>query len=129
MNIQVGSSTPDITTPGSSKIPTLIRLLHGGSVAHELIHVPMTSSSAQSSKLKASANTKGDAAQDEDMLDSDEDEDDDSNPNDVEWNADAYVTNANYHVKKMTFLLFINRKSFPPSLFLPVSELSLALLG
>lgn len=128
MNIQAGSSTPDITTPGSSKIPTLIRLLHGGSVAHELIHVPMISSSAQSSKLKASADTKGDV-EDEDMLDSDEDEDDGSNPNDVEWNADAYVTNANYHVKKMTFLLFINRKCFPPSLFLPVSELSLALLG
>lgn len=31
---------------------------------------------------------------------------------DPDWEAEAYVTNANYHVKKMTFLLFINRMSF-----------------
>lgn len=41
---------------------------------------------------------------DDEMID-----DDDDNKGDVQWNGDAYVTSANYHVKKMTFLLFINR--------------------
>lgn len=36
-------------------------------------------------------------------------EDDDSGDG-VKWGGEAYVTNANYHVKKMTFLLFINRE-------------------
>jgi hypothetical protein len=29
----------------------------------------------------------------------------------TEWEAEAYITNANYHMKKMVFLLFINRTS------------------
>jgi hypothetical protein len=34
----------------------------------------------------------------------------------VKWSMDAYVSNANYHVKKMTFILFINRVFAPPPL-------------
>lgn len=62
---------------------------------------------------------KPDGDGDVDMLDAEEEEEEeeDGDPNDVQWNADAYVTNANYHVKKMTFLLFINRMFDLPSLF------------
>lgn len=40
----------------------------------------------------------------EDMLEDDESGDT------AKWGGEAYITNANYHVKKMTFLLFINRR-------------------
>lgn len=80
---QAGTSRPDISTIAgpTSTITTAIQNLYGPSIAKELIHV-----TAQS-PVRGKGKSKGDAA---------------------DWDVEAYVTNANYHVKRMGFLLFIN---------------------
>ncbi|KAF8322563.1 DNA mismatch repair protein MutL [Clavulina sp. PMI_390] len=104
---KTGSATPDISTPGSSQIPTTIRLLHGGAVAQELIHVPMSSHSGLRKRRRPDSSSEDGVSDGGDV----ESEQDEADPNDVQWAAEAYVTSANYHVKKMTFLLFINHRS------------------
>lgn len=91
---QVGSASPDVLTPSSSTIPSTIKLLYGPSVGRELLHI--TTKAKPAVRIK-NAN-KDDAG---------ESGDDDSDP---EWHAEVYASSANYHAKKFTFLLFINRK-------------------
>jgi DNA mismatch repair protein MLH1 len=65
-------------------------LLYGSSIARELLHVE-----ASSEEIAHRKRLKGKAKADDD---------------EPEWSVEAFFTNANYHVKKFTFLLFINRK-------------------
>ncbi|KDQ10268.1 hypothetical protein BOTBODRAFT_36380 [Botryobasidium botryosum FD-172 SS1] len=85
---KAGSTAPDISTPAGSTVPSSIKLLYGPTIARELVHIVSSSSSSSAS------NAKGKGKED-----------------DAQWEAEAYVTNANYHVKKMVFLLFINHRS------------------
>lgn len=87
--MQVGSPSPDVSTPSSSTVVGTIRLLHGQTIAKELLHVEVSS-----------GRDGGPAPNDED----DEEAEAES------WSADAYVTNANYQSKKTVLLLFINRQ-------------------
>ncbi len=59
--------------------------------------------------MTASSTDKKGAKTDE-QLDG-EDEDEDMSEDTEAWSAEAHFTNANYQAKKMTLLLFINRKS------------------
>lgn len=46
---------------------------------------------------------------DENSMEIDKNDDELDSGDEPKWMAEAYITNANYHVKKMVFLLFINR--------------------
>ncbi|KAG8873304.1 DNA mismatch repair protein [Tulasnella sp. 331] len=84
-----GSRGPEISTPSNSSTPINIKLLYGASVERELLHI------STSSKVKEApdASKKGKGLDD-----------------DPDWEAEAYATNANYHAKKITLLLFINHR-------------------
>lgn len=91
-------------------------MLHGPSVAHELVHVVMSSSGSPVRPEKRKAKTKplfhdeeGDEVLDSEPEPEDEEMDIDGSGGEVKWTGEAYATSANYHAKKMGFLLFINR--------------------
>ncbi|KAI0053206.1 DNA mismatch repair protein MutL [Auriscalpium vulgare] len=92
---KAGSSTPDLSTPSSSTTQQAIRLLYGQNVAKDLLNVEVSSSKKGKRKRKSS-----DDLDDEDLEDATSEQ----------WKADAHFTNANYHSKKMVFLLFINHR-------------------
>jgi DNA mismatch repair protein MLH1 len=102
---KVGTSTPDLSTP-SSATKQAVRLLYGQGVAKDLLSVDI--SPPKSKKRKRNADDSGSG-----MGKSREDD---------SWIAQAHFTNANYHSKKMVFLLFINSKRFPQSLCVLSSE-------
>ncbi|RDB30347.1 DNA mismatch repair protein Mlh1 [Hypsizygus marmoreus] len=87
---KAGSPSPDLSSPSASETSNTIRLLYGHSVAKELVLVKVSS--------------KDQSTEDTDM-DVDETTDDPES-----WNAEAYISNANYQAKKMVFLLFINHR-------------------
>ena len=89
---KVGTSAPDLSTPSSATKQT-VRLLYGQGVAKDLLSVDI--SHPKSKKRKRDADDGGPG-----MGKSTEDG----------WIAQAHFTNANYHSKKMVFLLFINSK-------------------
>lgn len=62
-------------------------------MANELLNTT-ASSDARKKKRALKGKAKGKSKEDE-----------------SEWTAEVYVTSPNYQAKKMTFLLFINRKS------------------
>jgi DNA mismatch repair protein MLH1 len=85
---QVGSASPELSSPASSSTPKAIQLLYGNSIAKNLLQVSV--SPLDNSKSKKSDKEKS------------------SDTNDEPWSAIAHFTNANYQAKKMVFLLFIN---------------------
>ena len=92
---KVGTSTPDLSTP-SSETKQAVRLLYGQGVAKDLLSVEI--SPPRTKKRKRDANDSGPGT---------------GEPNeDSSWSAQAHFTNANYHSKKMVFLLFINSNDF-----------------
>lgn len=72
---------------------TNIKLLYGASIARELIHVT-TSSEVRKKRERLKGKNKARP-----------------NDEDPDWEAEAYVTSANYQGKKLVLLLFINRTS------------------
>ncbi|TDL24592.1 DNA mismatch repair protein MutL [Rickenella mellea] len=129
-----GSPSPDLSTPSNSTTQQAIRLLYGANVARDLLSLstsypPPPPQDASLGKRKRDDNNKpvSDSAQnvdeEEDGLDKGEvemDVDSASNENtkpkkaresdDEQWSAEAFFTSANYHAKKMVFLLFINHR-------------------
>ncbi|KAG8968902.1 DNA mismatch repair protein [Tulasnella sp. 425] len=87
-----GFSAPDVSTPSNSSVQSNIKLLYSASIARELLHVT-TSSEVRKKKERLKGKGKARA----------EDEDPD-------WEAEAYLTSANYQGKKMILLLFINHR-------------------
>ncbi|KAF9506257.1 hypothetical protein BS47DRAFT_1374150 [Hydnum rufescens UP504] len=132
---KAGLSTPDISTPSSisnSNLGTsgLIKLLYGPSIARDLVRVIASSSkktratvrSRQRRQVSGKDDVIGGASdKDENAMDIDENNDEESSDDgdivdpETEWEAEAYITNANYHMKKMVFLLFINHRSVESS--------------
>lgn len=102
---KAGSATPDISTPSGSTVPQTIRLLYGHAVARDLVRVDAHGHEKSGKKRKR----RRQDGEEYDMSSGDE-------AGEPVWTAEAHVTNANYHAKKTTFLLFINRKSLPPYL-------------
>jgi DNA mismatch repair protein MLH1 len=86
---KVGTSAPDLSTP-SSETKQAVRLLYGQGVAKDLLSVDISPPSTK--KRKRDADDSGTGKPNEDGT----------------WSAQAHFTNANYHSKKMVFLLFIN---------------------
>ena len=90
--------------PANSTTPQAISSIYGQSVAKSLLHTVVAPKASKTKKRKR-------------MAVDDEDEVDDSEPErEVErpgtWKAEVHFSNANYHAKKTTFLLFINREGF-----------------
>ena len=96
---QAGSPTPDLSTPSSSTTHQAIRLLYGQTIAKDLVQLRVSSSEKR-------GGGKGKGKRKADEMDEDEAADGDDA---CEWTAEVHFTSANYHAKKMTFLLFINR--------------------
>lgn len=92
---KVGSSSSDLSTPSGSTISQTIRLLYGQSIARDMLQVSVPS----------------DVQEGEEDLSIDNPLNPDEEP--VKWKGEALITNANYQAKRMTFLLFINRKYCP----------------
>ncbi|TFK22374.1 DNA binding protein [Coprinopsis marcescibilis] len=88
---KAGSPSPELTTPPNLDIPQAIGLLYGHSIAKELLHNTVSSSSSP-----------GD--------DMDVDSEEGSDTLSGSWSADIYFTNPNYQAKKFNFLLFINHR-------------------
>ena len=86
---KVGTSAPDLSTP-SSETKQTVRLLYGQGVAKDLLSVEI--SPPRNKKRKRDVDDGGTDKPNEDGS----------------WSAQAHFTNANYHSKKMVFLLFIN---------------------
>lgn len=109
-------------------------LLYGSGVGKELLHVKASASpTKRKSKAKdrrkgrdraesAQVNAKGKGKARDYLMEGGDDEDgtavieqasgsDIEQDQEVAWEAEAYVTGVNYHVKKMVFLLFINSVS------------------
>ncbi|KAH9063209.1 DNA mismatch repair protein MutL [Lactarius vividus] len=90
---KVGTSTPDLSTP-SSTTKQAVRLLYGQGVAKDLLSVEVSPPKAKKRKRGADDSEPGTGK-----------------PNEYgNWIAQAHFTNANYHSKKMVFLLFINNR-------------------
>ena len=106
---KAGSNVPDVSTPGDNGkgagVDEVIRLLYGSAVGKELMHVKASSEPSPSSDDE-------DEGEDEVMKDVNED---DLPPvrKRMTWSAELHATSVNYHSKKITFLLFINRKTLP----------------
>ena len=98
---QAGSPTPDLSTPSSSTTHQAIRLLYGQTIAKDLVQLRVSSSEKR-------GGGKGKGKRKADEMDEDEAADGDDA---CEWTTEVHFTSANYHAKKMTFLLFINRES------------------
>ncbi len=92
---KVGTSAPDLSTP-SSTTKQAVRLLYGQGVAKDLLSVEISPPSTKKRKRDADDSGPGTGKSNEDGS----------------WIAQAHFTNANYHSKKMVFLLFINSKDF-----------------
>ncbi|KAG8901182.1 DNA mismatch repair protein [Tulasnella sp. 403] len=87
---KAGFTSPDVSTPSASSVSANIKMLYGTTVARELLHTTMSSETrSKKERLKG----KGKAREDE-----------------PQWEAEVYMTNANYYMKKMTLLLFINHR-------------------
>ncbi|KZT10305.1 DNA mismatch repair protein MutL [Laetiporus sulphureus 93-53] len=82
---KAGSPTPDVSTPSGSTTAQAIRLLYGQTIAKDLLHVTVSSSSDD----EGSGNANEDANS---------------------WSAEAHFTNAHYQAKKTVLLLFINHR-------------------
>ncbi|TRM60315.1 hypothetical protein BD626DRAFT_504926 [Schizophyllum amplum] len=99
-----GVPNPDLSTPASAASPAgtqaTIRMTYGSSIVKELIHYYYSSAGLPA---KDKGKDKQQESDDEDI-----DMEDDVTPKD--WSFDAHFTNANYHAKKMVFLLFINHR-------------------
>ena len=102
---KVGTSTPDLSTP-SSETKQAVRLLYGQGVAKDLLSVDI--SPPRTKKRKRDADGSGPGTGEPDGRSS--------------WSAQAHFTNANYHSKKMVFLLFINSNDFYNLLCVLLSE-------
>ncbi|OCH93343.1 DNA binding protein [Obba rivulosa] len=87
---KVGSPAPDISTPSSSTVKQAIRLLYGQTIAKDLLHT------------KISSTTRGSPAHDSAGSDVEEEA--------GSWMAEAHFTSAHYQAKKMVLLLFINHR-------------------
>ena len=94
----MGTPSPDVSTPSSSTTVQTIRLLYGQTLAKELLEVSVSSDKGKG-KTRATS-----------PMATDDVDDDDSEAIEA-WKAEAHFTNANYQAKKMSLLLFINRKS------------------
>lgn len=92
---QVGTPSPDVSTPSSSNTSQTIRLLYGQTIAKELLHVTVSSSGKTTGTSETAVSTTDD--EDEDAEDAEA------------WSAEAHFTNASFQSKKMVLLLFINR--------------------
>ncbi len=109
---KAGSNVPDVSTPGhngkGAGVDEVIRLLYGGTVGRELMHVKASSESSSLNDEDEDAEN----GEDEVMKNVNED---DLPPvrKRTTWSAELHATSVNYHSKKITFLLFINRKFFP----------------
>lgn len=90
---KVGTSTPDLSTP-SSTTKQAVRLLYGQGVAKDLLSVEIFTPKTKKRKRDADESGLGTSKFNEDGS----------------WIAQAHFTNANYHSKKMVFLLFINNR-------------------
>ena len=89
--------------PANSTTPQAIRTIYGQSVAKSLLNTVVSPKPATVKKRKR-------------IVDDEDEEIEDSEPErEAErpgaWKAEVHFTNANYHAKKTTFLLFINRRS------------------
>ncbi|KAI9432999.1 DNA mismatch repair protein MutL [Lactarius indigo] len=90
---KVGTSAPDLSTP-SSTTKQAVRLLYGQGVAKDLLSVEVSPPKTKKRKRDADNSGPGTGKSNEDGS----------------WIAQAHFTNANYHSKKMVFLLFINNR-------------------
>ena len=95
-SIQVGTPSPEVSTPSSSSTVQVIRLIYGQTLAKELLTISVSSSDTGKGKARASSPMQISDGEDEENVEA--------------WNAQAHFTNANYQAKKMQFLLFINRE-------------------
>ncbi|KZS97086.1 DNA mismatch repair protein MutL [Sistotremastrum niveocremeum HHB9708] len=102
---KAGSTNPDISTPGHpSTTVNAIKLLYGGMISRELLEVNASGTRSHSSPKKKGKRKASDMNLDEDAIHEDDEEDE------VAWKAEAWISSANFHAKKMTFLLFINHR-------------------
>ncbi|KAI9429682.1 histidine kinase-like ATPase, partial [Lactarius psammicola] len=90
---KVGTSAPDLSTP-SSTTKQAVRLLYGQGVAKDLLSVEIYPPRTKKRKRDTDVSEQGTGKSNED----------------ASWLAQAHFTNANYHSKKMVFLLFINNR-------------------
>ncbi|KAG9025968.1 DNA mismatch repair protein [Tulasnella sp. JGI-2019a] len=86
-----GTRGPDVSTPSGSTTQANIKLLYGAAIEKEILHVTVSSEDTG----KQTTVHKGKSKARDDVPD---------------WKAEAYVTNVNYHAKKITLLLFINHR-------------------
>ncbi|KAI0938628.1 hypothetical protein AcW1_001690 [Taiwanofungus camphoratus] len=85
---KAGSPTPDVSTPSASTTVQAIRLLYGQTIAKDLLHTTVsssTNSNIASDRSKEEAESKS-------------------------WSAESHFTSAHYQAKKMVLLLFINHR-------------------
>ncbi|KAI0264750.1 DNA mismatch repair protein MutL [Gloeopeniophorella convolvens] len=95
---RVGTSTPDLSTPSSSTTQQAIRLAYGQGVAKDLLTVEVSAPKKGKRKRNPGDDGDGDGGRSGDSR------------TDGGWTAEAHFTSANYHSKKMVFLLFINHR-------------------
>ena len=93
---QVGSASPDVSTPSASTTVDTIRQLYGQTLAKELLHAAVSSAGGAPSKSTVDMDTS--------------DGEDGANDDAEAWSAEARFTGASYQAKKMVLLLFINRE-------------------
>lgn len=86
-----------MSTPSNSTKKQAIRLLYGQSIARELMNVSFFD--------KRKGNDEVENGEEMDV-----DENNLPMETETKWTGETYFTSANYHAKKMVFLLFINRK-------------------
>ncbi|EJD05496.1 DNA mismatch repair protein MutL [Fomitiporia mediterranea MF3/22] len=94
---KAGSAGPDLSTPSKSTTKQAIRLLYGQTIARELLSIKFSSKSPDHTTT----------SEEEEAMDID---DTDIIEGEGSWKGEALFTSANYHSKKMVFLLFINHR-------------------
>ncbi|KAI5120891.1 hypothetical protein M0805_002991 [Coniferiporia weirii] len=94
---KAGSANADLSTPSNSSTTQAIRLLYGQSIARDLLSVSLSPDKGTSGNDEAGA----EAINVDDSVEIE---------GEGNWKGEAHFTNANYHAKKMVFLLFINHR-------------------
>ncbi|KAA1476635.1 DNA mismatch repair protein MutL [Dentipellis sp. KUC8613] len=102
---KVGGPSTDLSTPASGTTKQAIGMLYGQGIAKELLALKVTPTSTVT--VSRSGKRKREPA-DEDGEDANNNGDDEEAK--AAWTADVQFTSANYHAKKMVFLLFINHR-------------------
>ncbi|TFY68327.1 hypothetical protein EVG20_g3609 [Dentipellis fragilis] len=102
---KLGGPTTDLSTPASGTTKQAISMLYGQGIAKELIALTVTPTSTMS--VSRSGKRKRESANEDEEADSALEDDENTK---AAWTADVQFTSANYHAKKMVFLLFINHR-------------------